>query len=169
MPHGPVSDGVTLGRHPAAHIGRRWVLGVVIGTIGFEIWSDLIHYIQIGTAGLLPVLVRLALTCILMDYLYFGYAWARWLTVMLLLISGPVLLVQLLKEGIQNEMGLALALIFCGYIVVGSALAFSKSVGDYFAMRRELREGLDVMPEIPGPLGSQQRPDDASPASRDRS
>lgn len=136
-------------RHPEAHIGRRWVLGIVIGTLGFEIWTDVMHLIAVGTMGWLSILVRFALTCILLDYLYFGYAWARWLSAAILLISGPTLLISLLRAGILNDFALVALLVFIGYTVAGCALVFSKGVRDYFAMRRELREGVDIMPEIP--------------------
>jgi hypothetical protein len=118
-------------------IAATFLVAVSLVTIVFYVW-------RLGP-GKLPVqLVRLALTGGLAYALARGQAWARWVTVALVVLTFVALLPPVARDLFRTTPVLesvGMLSVFIGYGIVGRGLLYSRSVRVFFAARRAASQG----------------------------
>jgi hypothetical protein len=120
-------------------VGRRYVLAVALLLALTEIAITAAYVVRIGTDRLPQRVVRFLLLLGLAYALLRRHQWARWVTVILLLLGAWALTGPLLASGAfsgdQLWGSLALLALFVGYGVIVRGLLFSTSVRAFFASR----------------------------------
>lgn len=118
--------------------GRNDVMRIAGIMVGVEIGVILSNLLQVGAGNLPQQLVRLAVTIVLLALLFRGFAWVRWL---LLVLAGLGLIaaggsVQALFADGRTAEGIVMAIIGIGYLIVARTLLWSPGIGPYLAARR---------------------------------
>jgi hypothetical protein len=120
-------------------IGRRYVLAAVLLLVATEVAITAAYVLRIGPDRLPQQVIRLLLLLGLGYALLRRQRWARWVTVILLLLGAWMLTAPLLATGSfsgdQLWPSLALLVLFVGYGVIIRGFIYSNSVRAFFAQR----------------------------------
>ena len=119
--------------------GRVYVCVAMGAFVGVSVAVAALQTWRFGPARLLTHAVRLALTGLLMYFLYQGARWARWLTVGLIVLALMVALPAFRGDAWSAERlpgTLALLALVIVYGVVGRGLLYSESVAAFLAHQR---------------------------------
>jgi hypothetical protein len=120
----------------SAHIGRRYVLAAVIALVLTELAVTGAYVARLGTGQLPQQTIRFILVLGLGYALLKRKSWARWVTVVLLLIACWILTKPLLTRGAfagdRLLRTLPLLALFVGYGIIVRGFIYSQSVWAYF-------------------------------------
>jgi hypothetical protein len=119
--------------------GRKMVIAMIVIVLLIDIIttaSTCLIYAASGSyelvsSNLTPGIVRFIITALIMFYLYKGYGWAKWLSVILFLIGGLVSLFLIVSD--FHVILLVLGLV---YIFFGTMMIVSGSVNNFFRYQR---------------------------------
>ena len=124
---------------PSPEAGRRYVLAALLLLALTELAITAAYVVRIGTDRLPQQIVRFLLVLGLGYALLRRQQWARWLTVVLLLLGAWMLTGPLLASGsFSGERlpgSLVLLALFVGYGLIIRGFLFSNSVRAFFASR----------------------------------
>jgi len=129
----------------ATERGRRLVLVAAAIMILVSAGTILTYNMALGQQQLISQVIRFILTVVLVIYLFKGYAWARWVSVVLLSLAslgGIVAGISLIPSKPAARLLVAMGVL---YLVCLGVLAFSGDVAEYFRQKTELRTGANVV------------------------
>jgi len=129
--------------------GKAFLLTVVVAIVILALLTVTFHVIAIGPTKLPQQLVRLLFTLAMCHYLYRGRAWAKWFTIVVLLIgsvSGVVTGVPALGK---SPLVLYLLFISSVYGLSAIALLFSSSISAFLQYQRLRGQGAGSQPVNP--------------------
>lgn len=91
-------------------------------------------YTSQALSGLITGATRLAITALILFFLYKGHRWAKWLIVILMLFAG-FFSVLTLSSMLAKTLGVL-------FIAFGIILIVSRSINEFFQYQRSKKEGI---------------------------
>jgi hypothetical protein len=122
--------------------GRQyiWIAIGFLALTSIAVSAFWVYRFGLDRAYLSRVSIRLSLLALLSAFLLQGRAWARWVTVALLVvgmyIAFPVFLAEGAWRGSQLAGTLAMLALYIGYFVIARGLIWSRSVRAFFRAHR---------------------------------
>ena len=124
--------------------GRGLVITVISATIALSVVAIVVYLITMGPKNLAQQIVRLILTVVLCVFLYRGASWARWVTIILFLLGGILLIpsaIAALHIGAGAYMLFAMGAV---YFASAAILLFAPAVRTYFSKGKDKQDEQPV-------------------------